>query len=187
MDALALTPAAGIFSVPSACAGACGVVEEQVALRASAPPQPVGFEGVEFIDEASGPCRSRRRVDPDQLSPRYAVGHNEFDLRGAAGGERIDLSTVQSPAGENRLGGLGRRPLKSTQLGQVGLGHRLVDRLGQLRGRDGDVGQDRLGVWGGRPGRPPRLAQVGQQQQQLGARRQFNDPQLWRGCDAEAR
>ena len=92
-------PAAGIFSVPSACAGACGVVEEQVALRASAAPQPVGFEGVEFCDEASGKRRSHRRVGPDQLLPRRAIGDNELNVRGAVGGERIDDSTVQSVAG----------------------------------------------------------------------------------------
>jgi hypothetical protein len=112
VDALTLTPSAGIFSVPSARAGPCGVVEEQVALRASATPEPVGFERVELLDEASGQGRGQRRVGPDQLSSRHPVSHEELNARAAAGGERIDLSTIQSLAGEGRVGRVDRRPLK---------------------------------------------------------------------------
>jgi hypothetical protein len=117
VDALTLTPSAGIFSVPSAGPRPCGVVEEQVALWASATPEPVGFERAELVDEASGQRRGQRRVDPDQLSPRCSLGHDELDARGAAGGECIDLGAIRSLAGENRLGRVDRRPLKSAQVG----------------------------------------------------------------------
>jgi hypothetical protein len=112
VEALTLTPSAGIFSVPSARAGPRGVIEEEVALRASATPQPVGFERVELLDEASGQCCGQRRVGPDQLLPRYPVSHEDFDARAAASGECIELSAVQSLGGEDRVGGVERRPLK---------------------------------------------------------------------------
>jgi hypothetical protein len=162
VDALALAPAAGIFGVPSAGAGSCGVVEEKVAFGAGAAPEPVGFERVEFVDEASGQLRGECGVGPDQLSSRYPVRDEELNARRAAGGERIDLSTVESLAGEDRLGGEDGRPLKPAQVGQVRRGDWPVDHLGQLRRGDGGVRQDRLGVWGGHPRQSPWTAEVGQ-------------------------
>jgi hypothetical protein len=118
VDALTLAPAAGIFRVPPACAGPGGVVEEQVALRASATPQPVGVERAEFLDEAPGERRGQRRVAPDQPSPEHPLRHNELDERGAVCGKCIELSTIHSSAGEHRLGRVDRRPLESAQIGR---------------------------------------------------------------------
>jgi hypothetical protein len=126
---LTLAPSARILSVPSARAGPCGVVEQQVALGASATPQSVGFECAELVDHASGERRGQRRVGPDQLSPRYPVSHEQLNARRAAGGGGIHFSTVHSLAGENRLGRVDRRPLKSAQVGQVRRGDWLVDHL----------------------------------------------------------
>lgn len=117
MDVLALAPAAGIFGVPSAGAGPCGVVEEQVALRASAAPQPMGFERAQLLDETPGQRPGGRGVGPDQLAPRHPLGHDEFDARGAVGAERVDLSKVQCLAGENRLRDVDCCALKSAQVG----------------------------------------------------------------------
>jgi len=186
VDALALTPSAGILCVPSARAGPCGVVEEQVALGASATPEPVGFERVDLLDEASGQRRGQRCVGPDQLPSRSRVGHEELTARVAAGGQCIDLGTIQRLAGEDRVGRVDRRPLKPAEVGQVRRGDGLVDHLRQLRGRNGGVRQDRLGVGGGHPGRPPWPPQVGQEDEQLWGRR-ISHPQLRRGCDVEAR
>ena len=148
--------------MPSARAGPCGVIEQQVALRASAPPEPVGFERVELLDEASGQRCGQRRVGPDQLSSRDPVVDDELDARGAAGGECVELSTVRCLTGEDRVGRVDRRSMKPAEVGQVRGGDWLVDHLRQLRGRDDGVRQDRLGVGGGRPGRPPWAPQVGQ-------------------------
>jgi hypothetical protein len=111
VEALSLAPAAGSFGVPSARAGPCRVVEEQVALWASAAPQPVGVERAELLDEASGQRRRQRRVGPDQPSPRRLLGHGELDARGAGGGEGVELSIIQRLAGEDRLGRVDRRPV----------------------------------------------------------------------------
>jgi hypothetical protein len=165
VDALALAPATGIFGVPSAGAGPCGVVEEQVALRASAAPQPIGFEFVEFLDEASGEGRRQRTVGPEQLCSRHTFSHTELDTGGAFGGEGVERSAVQSLAIDDRLGRVDRRSLKSAQIGEVGRVDRLVDHTRQLRGRNRDVGQDRLGEWGYGPCRSPWPAEVGQEQQ----------------------
>jgi hypothetical protein len=162
MDALTLTPSARIFGVPSACAGPCGVIEEQVALRASAAPEPVGFEPAELVDEASGQRRNQRGVGPDQLWSRHSVGHEELDARGAAGGERIDLGTIRRLARDDRVRRVDRGALKPAKVGQVCRCDWPVDHLGQLRGRNDGVRKDRLGVWGSHPGRPPWSPQVGQ-------------------------
>ena len=67
MDALTLTPSAGILRVPSARAGSGGVVEDQVALRARAAAQPAGLERVELLDEASGQRRVNVSLNPTVL------------------------------------------------------------------------------------------------------------------------
>ncbi len=187
VDALTLTPSAGVFCVPSAGAGPCGVVEDQAALQASATPEPVGFKHVELLDEASGQCCGRRRVGPDQMSSRYPVSHDELDARCAAGGDCIELGAIQRLTGEDPFGRVDRRSLKPVYIGQVRRRDGLVDHLRQLRGRDGGVRQDRLGVWNGCAGWSPWPPQVGQQHQHLWVRCQVSHPHVWRGGVVAAR
>jgi hypothetical protein len=92
---LALSPAAGVFGVPAACARAGDVVEEQVARGAGAAPQPVGLERGEFLDQAAGQAGGDRVVAPYQVLAQAAVGGGEFDVGGAAVGERGDRRAIR--------------------------------------------------------------------------------------------